>query len=363
MKILYVTTILGTMSFFKAEFEHLIKNKHVVHLACNCSVNESFNVSKYDVEVFDIPFSRTPFSLDNLKACIQIRELVDKNKYDIIHCHTPNASVITRFASRKSKKNGTKIIYTVHGFHFYKGAPLKNWLLYYPAELICSYWTSTLITINREDFEFAQKFIKAKNIKYVPGVGIDLNKFSIKKNSPVSKREELSIPLNSIMLLSIGELNDNKNHETVIKAIKDMDVYYVIAGIGQKSEYLLNLTKKYGIDNKVKLIGFRNDVPDLLQSADIFVFASFREGLSVSLMETMAAGKAVVASKIRGNVDLIDDKGGFLFNPKNVEECRNAINQAIISDRNILGKYNQEKVKKFSIESIIRMIDEIYEVL
>lgn len=360
MNILYVTTICGTLSFFEDEFRHLLDQGHSIEVACNMNDNSRFCVSEFSIKAHHVPFSRNPLSKDNIMALFQMKKLVESNQYDVVHCHTPNAAAITRLACKKQRKKGTKVIYTAHGFHFYNGAPFRNWFIYYPVEWLCSVWTDTLITINSEDYEIAKKRMKAKSIKYVPGVGINLRKFQTVNIDKKRKRENLGLPKDAVLLLSIGELNFNKNHETVIRAIAGMNVYYVIAGQGTREERLKEVIKEVGVDERVKLLGYRTDIPELLAISDIFVFPSFREGLSVSLMETMASGKPAVVSKIRGNIDLIDENGGFLFNPGSIDECREAINNAIQTDRKRMGAYNKNKVQLFSSDAILKQIDGIY---
>ena len=238
MKILYVTTVSITMGFFPEHFKMLVEEGHEVELASNLEKQLREDIVAFGFEAYHIPFSRSPLSKDNIKAYKQLKKLITEKEYDIVHCHTPVAAICTRLACRKARKNGTKVFYTAHGFHFYKGAPLKNWLVYYPAEWLCSFWTDTLITINREDYHRAQQHMHAKKTVYVPGVGIDLNKFGSVSLDRAEKRRELGIPENAVLLLSVGELNENKNHETVIRAIAGMDVYYILAGQGDRQEKL-----------------------------------------------------------------------------------------------------------------------------
>ena len=180
----------------------------------------------------DIPFQREPLRYENLRCYKKLKSIMDEGDFSIIHCHTPVGGVVGRLAARKARKKGTRVIYTAHGFHFYKGAPIKNWLLFCPIEKLCSRLTDVLITINKEDYLLAQKKMKAKCVKYVPGVGVDLKKFSTSTVNKAAKRRELGIPEDAVVLLSVGELISRKNHETGIRAIADLDVYYLVAGDG-----------------------------------------------------------------------------------------------------------------------------------
>jgi len=360
MRILYVTTVPGTMKFFLAHFKVLIEEGHTIELACNCGYNIPDSIHELGSVIHNIPFSRSPFSRGNIAAIKELKNLVKANKYDIVHTHTPNASACVRLACRNLRKHGLKVFYTAHGFHFYKGAPLKNWLIYYPVEWLLAHWTDKLITINQEDYTLAQKCMHAKEVLYLPGVGIDLTRFGGSAMDKDRKRKELDIPINATLLISVGELNKNKNHEIVIKAIKDMDVHYIIVGNGDKREYLQNLIDDEGLTGRVKLLGYRSDVKDLYITSDIFAFPSFREGLSVALMEAMASGLPCVVSRIRGNIDLIDENGGALFDPHSVEECRNAINKVLSNNSVKFDAYNANKIRQFGNLNVLEEIKNIY---
>lgn len=363
MKILYVTTIGGTMNFFNSFIKQLINEGHTIDIATNernSKVPACYH--EWECKVHQIDTSRFPLNKGNVKAIRQLKLLVEQEKYDIVHCHTPVAAMCTRLACRRARKNGTRVFYTAHGFHFYKGAPLKNWLLYYPVEKICARFTDVLITINREDYALAQRKMKAKRVEYVPGVGIDLAKFGQTSVDKSAKRKELGVPDDATLLLSVGELNENKNHETVIRAIKDMDVYYVIAGKGDLQEHLQSIIDELGMTERVKLLGFRRDVAELYQAADIYVLPSIREGLNVSIMEAMASGLPVICGNIRGNTDLIDEDGGALFEPQNVDDCMKSLEDVLIRERECLGKHNIKKVRAMSIMEINTQMKDLYQV-
>ncbi len=362
MKILYVTTIGGTMRFFKQLIKDLVEDGHTVDIAANTSasaVPEEY--TELGCRAFPVSCTRSPFNKGTLIAIIQLKKIISEGKYDLVHCHTPIAAMCTRIACRKARKNGTRVFYTAHGFHFYQGAPLKNWLLYYPIEKICSLFTDVLITINKEDYVLAQKKMKAKRVEYVPGVGIDVAKFADVVVDRNAKRDEIGVPRDAFMLLSVGDLNTNKNHEIVIRAlaeINDSKVHYVIAGKGGKKDYLKILAKEKGVN--LHLIGFRKDIIEIDKTADVFVFPSRREGLSVSVMEVMASGLPIICSRIRGNTDLVNENGGFLFDPMSIVECADAIRKIRSSNLVSMGKYNHNAVKKHEIETINTRMKEIY---
>ena len=368
MKILYVTTVSMTMGFFPEHIKMLLGERHSVEIATNCEQPLPEIYKTLGCKSYDIRFSRSPFSKSNLIAYKQLKALVEKEHYDIVHCHTPNAAMITRLACRKVRKQGTKVFYTAHGFHFFKGAPLKNWLMYYPVEKICAHLTDVLIIINHEDFELAKKKMHAKKVCYVPGVGIDLSKIQSVECDRAEVRKSMGVPEDCVLLLSIGELNVNKNHQVVVKALAKLNnknVHYAIAGLGNQEDNLLNLAKNLGVESQFHLLGYRTDALKLYKAADVFVFPSFREGLSVSMMEAMASGKAVICSKIRGNVDLVEDGvGGFHFVSSKVDSLTQNLKNIIDDSAKIvqMGDANKEKIKMFSLKNVLGMMKEIYNV-
>lgn len=365
-KVLFVATVVKAhIMVFHLPYLKMFKElSYEVHVAAKNDFS-----SKGDCEIpycdkyFDIEFERFPLNTHNIKAYRKLKKIIATEKYDIVHCHTPVGGLLGRLCSKGMRSKGTKVYYTAHGFHFYQGAPKINWLAYYPVEKLCAKYTDVLITINKEDYKLAKNKMKAKKIVCVPGVGIDLEKFANLTVDKVQKREELDIPSDAFLLLSVGELNENKNHEIVIRALsklENINVHYAIAGKGDLKEHLENIVEEQNIKDKVHLLGFRNDVAELYKTADCFIHPSFREGLPVSIMEAMASGLPVICSTVRGNMDLVDKDGGWLFCPQSVEECQNAITSAIGGDLEAMGQYNLEKSKQFEIENILSVMREIY---
>lgn len=370
LKILYITTVGETMAFFKSFIKELYTMGNTVDIACN--YKESIVPECYKelgCQIFYLPCSRVPFDGGNITAARKIHRLVGKKGYDIVHCHTPIAAFCTRIACINIRRHGTKVFYTAHGFHFYTGASLKNWLVYYPVEWLCSWWTDVLITINREDYERAKIHLHAKKTEYVPGVGIDLIKFNNVDCNKKRMRNELGLMNTDIMLLSVGELNENKNHIIVIEALGMIKkecpnifkkLYYFVAGDGKNKLVIEKLAEKKGIREHVKLLGVVDNIPEFLSIANIFLLPSKREGLNVSLMEAMASGLPCIVSDIRGNRDLIrDDAGGKRVGSEDVRGWMRAIvelTQNIKSE----GFYNLDLVSKFSIENVKKKLYKIY---
>ncbi len=318
---------------------------------------------------FDIPFERTPWKKGNIAAYKKLKSIIDEGNYDIIHCHTPVGAILTRIAARQARKKGTKVVYTAHGFHFFKGAPLRNWLMFYPAEWLTSFLTDVLITINKEDYARAQKHMHARRIEYVPGVGIDTDRFRCAEVDRAEKRRSLGFGEADYLMLTVAEMTPNKNHITILRAMarmKDSEEYkhmhYLICGRGVQWKSLEQSAKELGISDHVHFLGYRTDVRELYRSSDLFLFIPFREGLSVALMEAMSSALPIICSEIRGNTDLIDDKVSGEFVPSDPAAVADKILQ-LYRDPDYAKKLGQaaaEKVKIFGMDNVRQKMKDIY---
>ncbi len=311
---------------------------------------------------YDIQFNRNPAHPENITAFNKLKALIDLNQYDIIHCHTPVGAFLTRLAAKDARSKGTKVIYTAHGFHFFKGAPVQNWLLYYPLEKYASKFTDVLITINQEDYQIAKTF-SAKKVCYVPGVGIDMDKFCSTDADRSELRKRLGIENDRFVILSVGELNNNKNHRSIIKALSqlnDQRLLYIICGEGPCRTQLESLAEDLHIKDQVLFTGYTKNVRDYYFSADLFVFPSYREGLSLSLMEAISSRLPVICSEIRGNCDLVPDPD-YRFDPGNQNQIIDKLNKAIHSNNQEEIRKNYENLKRFRLDNVTQMVKEIYE--
>lgn len=363
-KVLFTATVIIHIKSFHLPYIKWLKEQgYEVHVAAkNDFISEPCIIPNCD-KYYDIKFARFPFSKTNIKAYKQLKKLIQENNYEIIHCHTPVAGVLTRLAARNNKN--TTVIYTAHGFHFFKGAPLLNWLIYYPVERFCARYTDKFITINKEDYGRAKQFKLRKNGKlyYVPGVGIDLDEIENIKVDIKKKKAELGIQENTHVLLSVGELNKNKNHETVLQVLsklKDKNFIYLICGRGVLKEYLERKIQELHLENKAKLLGYRSDVIEILKIADLFIFPSKREGLPMSVIEAMATGLPVIASNVRGNRDLIAKEK--LFEPDDAAALTNLIkNQLEAIENKELKKVAYANLEQYSLKNVLKQMAEIYE--
>lgn len=315
---------------------------------------------------YDIPFERNPFDKNNIKAYTMLKKLIEEEKFDIIECNTPVGGVLGRLAAYPARKTGTKVIYIAHGFHFFKGSGIFSWLIYYPIEKLLSHITDTLITINGEDYKIAAEKFHAKKILYINGIGCDIKKIEDCVSDRSAVRKKIGITENDIMLLSVGELIERKNHKTMLRAlskIKNPSVHYVIAGGGVLEKELKQITKEMGIANNVHFLGFCTDIPQILKAADIFCFPSYQEGLPVALAEAMAATLPVVASKIRGNTDLmVCEKGGYLCKADDADDFAKKL-EKLINNPNLrmnMGKFNRNYIQKYDLESVKEKMSSIF---
>lgn len=364
MKILYVTTVSLTLnSFLIPHIKHLIKNGHEVQIVSNIDVELSDEFVKNNVIHTKIDFSRNPISLDNKRAYSQIKKLQEREEFDIVHVHTPVASFVTRLAL---KNENVKMIYTCHGFHFYKGAPLINWIVYYPLEKIAAHWTNKLVVINSEDLERAKKFKLRNNgvVNLMHGVGIDPREYEIDNFNRDEYRELLELDKEDFVLLVLAELNKNKNHMQVIKAIDILKDKYpkikvLFAGKGPLENKLKETITKMELEENIKLIGFRNDIKELLYSCDGVGLFSKREGLGKCLLEGMIAEKPIIATNTRGPKELIkNEENGLLVDIGDIEQTAKYIELLYLnnSKRKDLIENSKKKVRKYYIDNVLKEV-------
>ena len=378
-KVLLVASVASMIQQFNMRnIDILLQVGYQVEVACNfeegntCAPEQTDELKKEleskQVVWHQIDFARNVFKFgQNARAYRQLKGLFQKNQYHFVHCHSPIGGVLGRLAAHKYK---TYTIYTAHGFHFFKGAPKKNWLLFYPVEKFLSRYTDELLVINQEDYEFAKKKFHMKKLTYIPGIGVNVALHDMTWEAKNKKRQELGIPEKAFLIVQVAEFTANKNQRTVIKALEKMknaDVYYMMCGIGPEKEELEQYVKEHNLEKNIQFVGFRSDVQEILQCADCFVLSSFREGLSVALMEAMAEGLPVVCSRIRGNVDLVKDgEGGYLVTPEEDGEYEEAFAKLFESKTNKpeqlkkMGEQNRQKIRQFSEETVDEIMRKVY---
>ena len=374
-----VATVPSMIGQFNMSNIHILMNMgYQVDVAANfldTSVWPTERVEKFrtsmnemNIECFQLDFSRNPLKVNkHIDSYKEVVELIQKRQYSFIHTHTPIASAIVRLAA---KKTHTKVIYTVHGFHFYNGAPLKSWLVYYPVEKFLSRYTDVLITINKEDYKRVKEKFHARKTVYIPGVGVDTEKFAVCKVDTHQKRKELGVKDDDFLLLSVGELSERKNQKQIIDALGQMqkegtigNVVYLAVGQGDMEDELKKLVKEYGIQDHVKFLGFRTDIDELCETVDCFVHPSIREGLGIAPLEAMASGLALISTAVNGIKDYTEDGvSGCCINPRDVNQMIDAVKKMRDDDgfRNQCGVNNAITAKTFDIRNTEAIMNELY---
>ena len=360
-KILYVATVDVHIRTFHLPYLKMMHNKGwEVHVATNGKEKFPYCDKKHT-----ICMERSPYKLNNLKAIKQMKQLLEKEHFDIIHCHTPMGSVVTRIAAKKARKNGTRVIYTAHGFHFYTGAPLLNWLLFYPVEKYLAKYTDTLITINQEDYNRAKKKFSKRchDIQYVPGVGVDPKKFDFKmtKKEKHELRASLGLKDDDFVMIFPAELNKNKNQILLIEATKQLvkdghvNIKLLLPGKDSINGKYQKTVKERGLENNIKFLGFRNDIPKLLKISDVAVSSSKREGLPVNIIEALYCKLPVIANNCRGVEELIKSDASCIM----INDSRQA-KDAIINIKKHYEQPDAKRINKYLITNVIRATEKIY---
>ncbi len=367
-KVLLVATVQSHIAqFHKPLISWLAERGYQVDVAAGYNLDTKPNLHlEVSGAIYDVPFSRSPFSMKNIKAYKVLRDIINSGNYDVVHCNTPVGGILARLAGNaKRKKNELKMIYEAHGFHFFKGGSRKNWLLWYPIEKWFSRYTDVLITINKMDYELALEKFKSKAIKYIPGVGVNLDQF-INNEQICNLREEYGLSKDTKIIISVGELNNNKNHSVIIRALAhlgDKNVHYFLVGNGPLREELESLAASLGVQSNVHFLGYRRDVPALMKNADAFVFPSLREGLGMASIEAMATGVPIITSDRHGINDYsISGKTGFKYHPTDHVGFAEGISK-IVYDADMkkrMGEYNIEVSKNFTVEASMNCLAEIY---
>lgn len=372
-KILIVTALAEFVrSFLTKDIEILQSMGYEVHCAANIHHPGKGGMMEYFIKhgvIFhQIDFSSNkPLSKKTLHSYKQFKNLIKENSFDVVHCHTPIVGAICRWACKKNRKNsGIKVIYTTHGFYFHKGSSKKTWLLYRNIEDFMSRYSDAIITINNEDFENAKK-MHCRNVFYIPGVGVDTKRFIDTKIDVSEYRKSIGINEDNLLILAIGELSVRKNHQIVIKAInksKLSNAVFMICGNAMNSdntkELLMKLADECNVD--LRLMGLRNDIPEICKCADIGVMPSLREGLGLSGIEMLSCGVPLVASNVHGIKDYVKEGlDGYLCDPYNELEFAEALNKLIDkTSRKAMELECIHIAKKFDKEHSISKMREIY---
>lgn len=378
---LIITTISGFVPQFEMNHVRLLQGMgYEVHYASNFHNphygRDNSRLEGTGIVCHQVDFVRSPFRLGkNGRAFRQLRRLFRELSFQLVHCHTPMGGALGRLAAGKYRRDGTRILYTAHGFHFYQGAPLLKWLLYYPVEWLLARSTDVLITINEEDYRRAKRFPLpgGGRVEKINGVGIDVEAFQKGSVNREEKRRELGIGENDCLLVSVGELNRNKNYGLLISILTHMKRKNsgrrwrcLMLGEGSEKEKLKRRIMREGLNQYLRMLGYRTDVWEILAVSDIFIFPSRREGLPVALMEAMYMSLPIICKDIRGNCDLVEDgKGGYLLRGEKVALWAQKLEwlcNISVKNRHKMGEYNRKKIcEQFSKKKIEEEMRRIYD--
>lgn len=359
-RLLLTCTDLMAIQFLVPHVKYLSQHDFSVELACSDvggRMEELQAALAGIAPVHSVRLVRSPFSPDNRRGYGDLKKIIDGSRWDVIWTNEPVMGVMTRLAAKKARKNGTKVVYMVHGFHFYTGAPRKNWMLYYPVEKYCSRLCDMIITINQEDYDRAKTF-HAKRVEKIDGVGLDISRFAACTTERKTMRQTLGIPEDAFFAVSVGELKAHKNHEVVIRALgkaQNPNIYYGICGRGELQESLQKLAEELGVAQRVKFFGYRKDIPEILHAADLFVFPSKRDGLGLAALEAMAAQLPLLTSNIRGVSDyVIDGESGYRYAPDNADGFAEGLLRYLQDPElcSSIGQHNAKAVQKYDIRKI-----------
>lgn len=372
-KILFIANIENHILNIHMPFINYFQEKgYEVHVATKLG-DRRVELEQNGVICHQINFSRSPYSLSIIIALKQLLKIMRSEKFALVHVHTPVSAFLGRLAARLT--NTRPVLYTAHGFHFYQGAPLRNWLIYYSMEKLVARWTDGIVTMNEEDYRLAKSFTlrRVNSVYYAHGVGLALDEYRISDNGNMRKRlrEHMGYKDEDILILTIAELNKNKNQIQLIKALHEIlkhknNVYLLLVGTGKLESKLKKLIDKFQISKNIEFLGYRKDIPELLYISDIFALTSKREGLPRSIMEALAAERPVIATDIRGNRDLVKDNvNGYLVPVNDVAETSSAILR-IANHRELvleMGKKGREMIAPYAIEDVLKEMVSIYNYL
>lgn len=372
-RILITATELNLVQFWVFHIENLIKNGYRVDIVCSHvggRLGELKRALKHhgDPRITVVDLKRSPLSPHNIRGYFQMKSYLSKNRYDIIITNEPVMGIITRLAAAGQRKKGAKVVYFAHGFHFWKGAPALNWLLFFPMEKMASHLTDVIVTMNREDYALAQKRFGSADIKYIHGIGIDLSEFVFSEATRAKKRTELGLTDSDIMIFSANELSRRKNVLFALQIIKALvlkghrNVKYFIRGQGPLEQQMRGYITENGLEKNVFLLGYGKDILEMDCAADIFLFTSRQEGLPVAVMEAMSCSLPCVVSDIRGVTDLIENgRGGYVCGLGDTDAFVSSAEKIIAAeDKNSLTFSNKDTLRPYERNSVF---SDIYKIL
>lgn len=311
-------------------------------------------------------WKRSPFTPDTLRGVFQLRRIIDEGHYDIVYCHTPVGALVARLAAAKARRKGTKVVYFAHGFHFFTGAPLRNWLIYFPIEWVLSHVTDLLIATNHEDYERIQRvFPRSVKKTHIASLGVNFQRLDVAdpQKAREYKRKEWGIEQDALVLIYVAELIRNKNQGMLLKMLERVrktrpDACLVLVGPDHADGAYQREAQEMGIADHVVFTGWRSDIGECLRAADIAVASSIREGLGLNIVEAMYCGLPVVATDNRGHVSIIQDGvNGFLVHVNESEKMAERVLE-LAANESLRRTFAGADISRFGVDVITKKIYE-----
>lgn len=363
MKVLYTATMLSHICQFHLPYLQMLQERgNEVHVAAydNLAVKNGLQL-RYCDRFIPLPFARSPKSPQNLKAYRMLRAHLAEEHYDVILCNTPMGGIVTRLAAKKSRRQGTNVIYMAHGFHFYKGASKKNWLAFYPIERYMARYCDTLVTINDEDYALAKEKFTRTEVVHIHGVGVRTERYHpVGEDEALAMRRAEGLAQDDLVILCTGELNANKDQHTLIAAAAKLagefpKLRVLLAGNGPLEAQLRAEIGELGLEKNVRLLGYRTDLEKVVPCADLIVSCSHREGLGLNVIEAMLCEKPVVAAENRGHRELVEDGvNGFLFAPGDADALAQKLRLCCNDPARMreMGKTGAQKAQAYTVSAV-----------
>lgn len=369
--LLMTTSVPSTLTAFLLPYaEHYRRRGWRVEAASNGVTGVARCVEAFDA-VHDIGWTRSPSDPVNLtQAPARLRQIVREGGFDIVHAHDPIAAFVTRFALRGMRAAGVRVVYTAHGFHFYEGAPPVQATVFREVERLASRWTDRLIVINHEDLASAGAFPVARRggLRYMPGIGVDMRRYdpaAVDDGAVAAVRDELSLAPGQPLFLMIAEFNPGKRHRDAVAALANAasdDAVLAFAGVGPLMDEVAAQARSLGVQDRVRFLGYRDDIPVLLRASTAMLLPSEREGLPRSIMEAAALERPVVATRIRGVTELVTPETGFLVEVGDVPALSRALDR-LASDpegARAMGAAGRRAMAAFDLARVLELHDELY---